>query len=298
MTTNQLACFLAVAECNSFTQAANQLYISHSAVSKAVSSLEDNLGVQLFKRDKQSVAMTEAGKELYERGKHLYSLWTDLEQRISRTGTASCGSLSIFSPSPNCPQMMSIYQSIRQQFPKTVLDIQYSDPSGVCRAVRQGHADLGITYSFFLSAQDTLIDSIPLFEDEFVAVVPPNHPLFHRDRVDSNTVLLSPQIFPPQAHATFSISVLKGIQRPVEERDFQARNINEVLLQISLGTGCAILPRTAVDDRPGNYRCIPLTDQASRFHQILLWRSDRSNAVMSQLIHLAQQQFSSQAPQS
>lgn len=295
MTVNQLACFLAVAECNSFTHAADQLYISHSAVSKAISALEDSLGVQLLKRDKQSVSMTEAGKELYEKGKHVYHLWLDLEQRISRMNTRAYGSISILTPVPYCYQMMLVYRQLRLQYPRITLDIQYGDSFSIYKAVKQGHVDFGITFSFFWPREDDSVAHIPLFEDEFVAVVPPNHRLSYLSSTDADTVLMEPQVFPPLAHNPSGVSTLKAIQRPIEEWDFQARNMEELLLQISLGTGCSILPRSAVEHHHGVCEIIPLSDPQRRFSQILLWRKDRLTPAMEQFINRVRAQFSESA---
>ncbi|HEX7927853.1 MAG TPA: LysR family transcriptional regulator, partial [bacterium] len=56
-----LAAFLAVAETASFTQAAQRLSVSTSAVSQAIRTLEQRLGVALFRRTTRSVSLTEAG---------------------------------------------------------------------------------------------------------------------------------------------------------------------------------------------------------------------------------------------
>ena len=59
--------FLAVAECSSFTEAAKRLFVSHSTTSRAVSALEQELGVSLFRRHSRSVVLTPAGEVLAER---------------------------------------------------------------------------------------------------------------------------------------------------------------------------------------------------------------------------------------
>ena len=78
MELEQLRIFLAVAETGSFTKGAGKLYISHSTTSRAVSALEDELGVRLFDRGNRIFSLTESGKLLYEEaGKLLLE-----EQRI------------------------------------------------------------------------------------------------------------------------------------------------------------------------------------------------------------------------
>lgn len=60
----QLQFFLAVCESKSFRNAAEKCYVSQQAISKSLSNLEQELGVQLFVRSQNGVALTEAGRQL------------------------------------------------------------------------------------------------------------------------------------------------------------------------------------------------------------------------------------------
>ena len=64
MTPAQLQAFVTLAQTNSFTSAAMMLGITQSAVSHAIKSLEDELGVSLFVRGKAEIVLTEVGKDL------------------------------------------------------------------------------------------------------------------------------------------------------------------------------------------------------------------------------------------
>ena len=66
MTQAQISCFLAVANCLSFSKAAQELYISQPAVSKQVSLMEQEFGVPLFDRTRKTIQLTEAGRLFYE----------------------------------------------------------------------------------------------------------------------------------------------------------------------------------------------------------------------------------------
>lgn len=67
MNFRQLDCFIMVAEHLSFSKAAERLFLSQSAVSQQVISLENEFGFQLFIRDKRQVTLTAAGEFLYQR---------------------------------------------------------------------------------------------------------------------------------------------------------------------------------------------------------------------------------------
>ena len=82
METDKLKMFIAVAETQSFTKAAERLFVSHSTVSRAVSELENELGAALFERDNKVRGLTNAGKKLYSAAGELISLADKLRNEI------------------------------------------------------------------------------------------------------------------------------------------------------------------------------------------------------------------------
>ena len=78
----QIKYFLTIADSGSFSEAAAQCFISQSAVSQQISALETELGVQLLERTPRGVILTEAGRYLYEHGKHLLCEAEKLKQGV------------------------------------------------------------------------------------------------------------------------------------------------------------------------------------------------------------------------
>ena len=82
----QIKYFLAVVDCNSFTEAAEQCFISQSAISQQISALEEDLGVQLIKREKRKFSLTAAGEYLYQNGTALLEKAEELRRETIRIG--------------------------------------------------------------------------------------------------------------------------------------------------------------------------------------------------------------------
>lgn len=61
-----LRCFEAAARAENFSRAADQLHLTHGAISRAVRTLEDDLGLALFERRNRRVYLTEAGRKLFQ----------------------------------------------------------------------------------------------------------------------------------------------------------------------------------------------------------------------------------------
>ena len=81
----QLSYFVTVAELQNVGGAANKLGISQSPLSRQIKQLEAHLGLELFRRDKQRLHLTHAGRELLAQAKELLAQAHLLEQRARRT---------------------------------------------------------------------------------------------------------------------------------------------------------------------------------------------------------------------
>lgn len=144
MELRQLKYFLAVADARSFVGAANSLYISRQAVSKAVGQLEAELGVELFMRDSNGAFLTPAGIMFYDR---IRSSVMELEQvraEMQRYGARyhqrirlafSAGTVSLYEQA---------LQAFRQE--QENVELEYREyPEQTCLELLQEHkADLAI----------------------------------------------------------------------------------------------------------------------------------------------------------
>lgn len=86
MLLRQMKYFAAVVDCNSFTEAAERCYISQSAISQQIRSLEKELGVELIHRSNRKFTLTAAGEYFYAHSKSILSQVEDLTRETKRLG--------------------------------------------------------------------------------------------------------------------------------------------------------------------------------------------------------------------
>ena len=82
MELEKLRLFVALAGEKSYSAAARKLFLSHSTLSRAVSSLEDELGVKLVLTNKHSISLTPAGKALADGASDLIRSEDELKRRV------------------------------------------------------------------------------------------------------------------------------------------------------------------------------------------------------------------------
>lgn len=144
MELRQLKYFLAVADARSFVSAANTLFISRQAVSKAVAQLEAELGVELFARDTSGAFLTPAGVMFYDRVRNSVMELDQIRTEMQRYGSRyhqrirlafSVGTLSLYEQT-----LFSFHQEQEN------IDCEYREcPEETCLSLLREHkADLAI----------------------------------------------------------------------------------------------------------------------------------------------------------
>lgn len=82
MDSEKLRIFMTVARWGSISEAARRLYVSHSTVSRAVATLEEELGVELFVRSNRNCVLTPAGEVLREDTENLLAAFDELAEKV------------------------------------------------------------------------------------------------------------------------------------------------------------------------------------------------------------------------
>lgn len=123
-----LQIFARVAEEGGFTAAAAKLGISASAVTKAISRLEDELGAQLFTRTTRQINITDYGQEFYERCVTILADLEDAEAELRRGTAAPRGRLRVVLPfSFGRVTLMPELPRFVERHPDILLEIDFSD---------------------------------------------------------------------------------------------------------------------------------------------------------------------------
>jgi DNA-binding transcriptional LysR family regulator len=115
-----IAIFVRVVECGSFTKAADQLELSRAAISKYLSRLEERLGVRLLNRTTRRLSLTEAGAELFEASRGALERIDEAESAVARLQNEPKGRLKVNAPmsfgvmhlAPAMPEFLRLYPGI------------------------------------------------------------------------------------------------------------------------------------------------------------------------------------------
>ncbi|RON77555.1 LysR family transcriptional regulator [Pseudomonas chlororaphis] len=178
MTLSQLQIFSLVAELRGFTSAASRLGISQSAVSHALKSLEQELGVELIRRHQSLVELTDIGQQLLLRARAILGLATTMEQEAADARGMKRGTLRIgsFGPTSSMKLLPAILQRYRAAHPGIEVHIDEGPDRQVLQWLEERRIDVG-----FVVLPQERFDCFALVEDQMVALIPSQHALASKD---------------------------------------------------------------------------------------------------------------------
>jgi len=189
---------LAVAEAGSMAKASIRLSISHPVVSKAISELEQTLGVSLFDRSAQGVVPTPYGRALLDAAVIVFDEMRQGIKRIEFLADPTSGELAI-----GCPEIIlagvlpAISEHFLEQHPRVQLRVIHAD-TGLMQfeQLRKHNVELLIGRMPRPFVEDDLV-SEPLFDEPFVAVAGKDSEWARRRRIELAELAKEAWVLPP-----------------------------------------------------------------------------------------------------
>jgi LysR family transcriptional regulator for metE and metH len=238
----------AIAETGSVTRASNQLHLTQSALSHQLRDAEEQLGARLFQRQKGTMTLTAAGERLLKSARAVLEE-LDRAERDIHDG-AACGNgvdRGVIRLSTECytvyhwlPSRLRLFQ---RKFPAVEFELVVEATDNPFAALLDGKLDLAIVCD---PVRNRKIKYTPLFEDEMVAIVSPEHRM-------AGKIFAEPQdfaeetvfMFPPKTES----SLLNEILAPagvVPRRIHEVMVTEAIIEMVRGGLGVAALARWAV----------------------------------------------------
>ncbi|WP_159238598.1 LysR family transcriptional regulator [Zhongshania aliphaticivorans] len=248
MDTDSLKAFLAVADQQSFSLAAEQLYITQPAVSKRIAALENQLNCKLFDRIGRNVHLTEAGQALLPQSRRILQDIKEAVRSIQDLRGNVSGRLSMgISHHIGLHRLPPILRQYSQQYPDVKLDIDFMDSEQAHQLILHGEMDLAVITLSPTGEQQ--LQSMPVWEDPLTVTVAHNHPLAQYRSV--NAEMLSQHTALPPGLNTYTGQIIKDLfdQRGLSMNIGMSTNYLETIkVMVSIGLGWSILPLTLLDD--------------------------------------------------
>ncbi|HEX3573939.1 MAG TPA: LysR substrate-binding domain-containing protein [Rhodopila sp.] len=174
MTLDQLRVFVAVAERQHVTRAAEALNLAQSAVSASIAALEARHGTKLFHRVGRGIELTEAGAVFLTEARAVLARAEAAELVLSELGGLKRGTLAVQASQTIVSYWLPRYLvAFRRAYPGIDIRLTVGNTAQVATAIHQGTAELGFVEGV---VEDPVLEGRVVGRDQLVIVVGPEHP--------------------------------------------------------------------------------------------------------------------------
>lgn len=257
MNTMQLECFVEVASCLSFSQAAVNLHVSQPTVSHQIKSLEDELGCALLVRSTRSVSLTDEGFALLGYAHDILELSARAKQRLAGAEVVGAKILRIgVNDGIEAQALVPALAELRRRDADFEPVIRMGPHSALAEMVEDGRLDVVMEYRDPAGAPAGATVFRRLREAPAALVCAADDPLFEgADRLlgldvfdeKGRVAVGSPHVLPP-AISAMQRELLAHVD---PERVMMCPNVEVILALVSAGIACTLLPDVVALRREG-----------------------------------------------
>jgi molybdate transport repressor ModE-like protein len=240
----------AVADHGSFSAAAESLYLSQSAVSQQVATLEREVGMALLDRTREGATLTEAGRVLVDHANAAIARLDEAERELAALAGLEGGEVRIASfPSASATLLTSAVSDFVGRYPKVRITVAEEEPEESLPRLRAGQLDVALSFDYPdvpASEERDLEYSLLLTESMHIAL-PPTHRLAGRGRVPLGELRDEPWLSGSCASSCAEV-VVASCRRAGFEPNIAYESDDYHVLQgfVAAGLGVTLLPDLAL----------------------------------------------------
>lgn len=243
---HSLKIFCDLVEVSSFTKAASLNYITQSAVSHHIRSLEENLGHRLLNRTRRSIQLTEAGKKVYKTSIAMLHDYERLKKSLAQESVEIAGPIQIATSITVGIHELPIYSGpFMREYPKIHIKIVYVKMPDIYEHILNDKADLGLVA--FPQKHPQI--KLQIFKkNRLVIITPPTYPQYTSTLSSLRRLFQNPTIFPDK-----TLPARKVIDQLLNEMGIRPNivhvfdEVESMKQAVESGLGIAIVPEIAVE---------------------------------------------------
>ena len=282
MNINQLRYFVAVAEQRSFTKAANQYYLSQTAVTQQVRALEDALGVQLLDRNSRPVSLTPAGAVFLTEAKAILERMNTAVSRTRDASTGLVGSVRIgYTKGYERSDLSNKLRAFHRDYPNILLTCFRCDTDMLAAGLLNGEYDIIFTWDSTNIRQDSQVELRLVERARLVVALYGSHPFarrtaLRRSELKNETILF---MTPSSTGSSFGDDHFMQLYQQAGYHPnilLRSNDVESILMMVAAEEGISILPAYCTDKltNADNLIFVPLLGDEETEDILAVWRKD------------------------
>lgn len=280
MDLQQIKNFLVLCETLNFRKAAEQINIVQPALSRQVQLLENEMGALLFNRSKRTVTLTEAGIFFQKEAGRILQDLTKTMVRTAQLHNGEAGEIRVTHASSAMNTVVpSFLVKVKHKWPDLKTIVQETSNFQQIEMLLARKTDIGIAPNILVPPE---INSKILYQENFVLILPANHPLSKKKVTDLSVLKNDTFILPQLSTGT---GYVEAIQQICQGFGFKPKVAHEsahsigVLRLVEAGLGISIEPISSVSGTNMNIKLVELKTLPQKVTMTLFWLREREEEL-------------------
>ena len=265
MTIRHLRIFIAVADSGTMSAAAHKLYLTQPTVSQAIAELEKHYGILLFERLSQRLYITEEGRNLLLRARHIVGAFDDMENEIKNT---VCSKIHIgCSVSVGTALINPLLDLAETLLPNCRFSVTVDNTASVEKKILINEVDAGIVEGI---AESNELRQIPLMTDELVLICGKNHRLAKSGRISFSQ--LEEETFISREKGSYERNQFEELARNKGislNRSWSCTNTEAIKNAVISGRGIAVMSTMVIKNELDSGKVVPLKLKELPFRRMI-----------------------------
>lgn len=287
MTSRQIECFLVAADKLNFTTASEILFLSQSNMSRNISSLEEELGMKLFERQKNKVLLTEQGLIMYEAFSQMNKYISSRVALAKNGSNTEEGKLTFgFLYYMDLDSFITDYLNhFREKHPRIEVELISLPVKPLAHILESGEADIIISHDFSSNSTNNIF-SYELGTSPLYCVYSDNHPLAHKKNL-SITDFQNQKFYLSETIASTDITHMVhkfAAYYHLDNYKIKSVSYDTSLLNVGLGNGITVTDKISCQKIPNTFHLLEL-DSTQFYTTIMMnWSKNNFNPAITSFI--------------
>ncbi|MEV1317706.1 LysR substrate-binding domain-containing protein [Micromonospora arborensis] len=288
MELRQLEYFVAVAEEQNFTRAAERVHISQSGISAQIRQLERELGTELIDRSARTATLTVAGKAALEHARTALAAAGALNQAVSEVSGVIRGRLTVgMVIGCTVTPLFDALAAFHQAHPGVEISLLEDNSDRLVDGVRAGTIDLALIGT--ATATPDGLDALTIISERLVVAVPAGHPLAKQRRVNLRDLVAYPIVcMPPGTGLRTLLDQACASQSIQPVIALQASAADAIADLATRGLAAAVLSESMAEHYRDRLTARTIDDVETPALLALIWKTTHSPAARELLVYSRQ----------
>jgi len=253
MNLKDLKYLVALADTGHFGRAAQRTFVSQPTLSAQLKKLEEYLGVKLVERHPKNVQLTEVGKQIVARARHMLSEGDEILALARNNTDPLSGKLKVALIPTIGPYLLPrVMQKLRKALPQLGLMLYEYQTEDLLKRVKEGEIDVGI---LALPIEQDGLECRRLYREEFTVALPSDNPLAQKPSIKVGDLKGQTLLLLEDGHCLRDQALEVCSRIDVREaEDFRATSLETLRHMVVAGLGVTLMPELAVESPFGSQR--------------------------------------------